>query len=171
MLYTGGITGMSGGDVASGRPRHDALQPVGGVASGEPDLDVLATMRTEPGPVALPACPLMHGTGALISMSTLTQCGCVVLLTVGGRVPVGYYKDGEKSAATFRVIGAVRFSIHGDYATVEADGTIKLLRRGSMCIDTGGEKVFPEEVGEDLKVQPGVRDAVVVGVPDERWGR
>ncbi|MDA8343274.1 MAG: acyl-CoA synthetase, partial [Actinomycetota bacterium] len=68
------------------------------------------------------------------------------------------------------VIDGRRYSIPGDYATVEADGSITLLGRGSVCINTGGEKVFPEEVEEVLKRYPGVRDAVVVGVPDDTWG-
>jgi 3-oxocholest-4-en-26-oate---CoA ligase len=87
-----------------------------------------------------------------------------------GRVPVGYYKDPDKSAATFAVIDGVRYSIPGDLAEVEADGTVKLLGRGSQCINTGGEKVYPEEVEEVLKLHSGVRDAAVVGVPDERFG-
>ena len=84
--------------------------------------------------------------------------------------PVGYYKDPEKSAATFRVIDGVRYTIPGDFATVDADGTVRLLGRGSQCINTGGEKVYPEEVEEALKLHPTVADAAVVGVPDERFG-
>ena len=87
-----------------------------------------------------------------------------------GRTPLGYYKDPEKSAATFVVVNGVRYSIPGDFAEVDADGTVKLLGRGSMCINTGGEKVYPEEVEEVLKLHPDVADAVVVGVPDERFG-
>ena len=87
-----------------------------------------------------------------------------------GRTPLGYYKDPEKSAATFVVVDGVRYSIPGDFAEVEADGTVKLLGRGSACINTGGEKVYPEEVEEVLKLHPDVADAVVVGVPDERFG-
>ncbi|HUF31803.1 MAG TPA: acyl-CoA synthetase [Acidimicrobiales bacterium] len=89
---------------------------------------------------------------------------------IKGRVPVGYYKDPEKSAATFPEIDGVRYSIPGDYATVESDGSVTLLGRGSVCINTGGEKVFPEEVEEALKTYPGVRDAVAVGVPDDKFG-
>jgi len=301
MLYTGGTTGMPKGVMW----RQDDLimllasQLGAGFPEG-PDYEAVRAMRTAPGAIALPACPLMHGTGALISMVTLSQAGCVVLLTernydpvelldtvqrekanlvvivgdafakpmlraldadpdhwdlssvfamtssgvmwseetkqgllghhptmmlmdgfsssealgmgssvsgggstaetatfqlgpnarviteagtfvepgsgeigmvgVGGRVPLGYYKDEEKSARTFKVIDGVRYSIPGDFATVEADGTIRLLGRGSVCINTGGEKVFPEEVEEALKTHPAVRDAVVVGVPDEKWG-
>ncbi len=91
-------------------------------------------------------------------------------LALRGRVPVGYYKDPEKTAATFVTIDGARYSMPGDWAEVEADGTIKLLGRGSVCINTGGEKVYPEEVEEVLKLHPDVADAVVVGVPDEKWG-
>ncbi len=92
------------------------------------------------------------------------------LLAVKGMVPVGYYKDPEKSARTFKVIDGERYSIPGDYATIEADGTLRVLGRGSVCINTGGEKVFPEEVEEAIKTYEGVADAAVVGVPDEKWG-
>ncbi len=92
-------------------------------------------------------------------------------VAVPGHVPVGYYKDPEKSAATFITHDGVRYSMPGDYATVEADGSMTLLGRGSVCINTGGEKVFPEEVEEVLKLHASVADAVVVGVPDERFGQ
>jgi 3-oxocholest-4-en-26-oate---CoA ligase len=91
-------------------------------------------------------------------------------VALSGRVPVGYYKDPEKSARTFPVVDGVRYSVPGDYATVEDDGSIKLLGRGSVVINTGGEKVFPEEVEEAMKTFPGVRDAIAVGVPDDRFG-
>jgi len=96
--------------------------------------------------------------------------GEVGLLAVGGPIPVGYYKDPAKSAATFREFAGARWSVPGDHATVDADGTVHLLGRGSVCINTGGEKVFPEEVEEALKLHPGVVDCIVVGVPDEKWG-
>jgi 3-oxocholest-4-en-26-oate---CoA ligase len=91
-------------------------------------------------------------------------------VAVPGRVPIAYYKDPEKSAATFITHDGIRYSMPGDYATVDADGTITLLGRGSVCINTGGEKVFPEEVEEALKTHDSVADAVVVGVPDEKFG-
>ncbi len=90
---------------------------------------------------------------------------------IHGSTPVGYYKDPEKSEATFPVVNGIRYSVPGDFATVEADGSITLLGRGSVCINTGGEKVFPEEVEEALKTFPDVNDAVVVGVPDDRFGQ
>ncbi len=92
------------------------------------------------------------------------------MVAVGGFLPVGYYKDEAKTAATFKTYEGRRWSIPGDYASVNADGTIQLLGRGSVCINTGGEKVFPEEVEEALKTYPTVRDAVVVGLPDDRFG-
>lgn len=88
-----------------------------------------------------------------------------------GRVPVGYYKDPAKTAATFPEIDGERWAVPGDLAMVEDDGTVTLLGRGSVSINTGGEKVFPEEVESCLKAHPAVFDAVVVGVPDERWGQ
>jgi acyl-CoA synthetase (AMP-forming)/AMP-acid ligase II len=87
-----------------------------------------------------------------------------------GPIPLGYYKDPEKTATTFPTIDGVRYSVPGDWCTVEADGTLTLLGRGSACINTAGEKVYPEEVEEALKTHPDVEDALVVGVPDERWG-
>jgi acyl-CoA synthetase (AMP-forming)/AMP-acid ligase II len=87
-----------------------------------------------------------------------------------GRTPLGYYKDAAKSASTFLTIDGVRYSIPGDWAEVDADGTVRLLGRGSQCINSGGEKVYPEEVEEVLKLHPAIADAVVVGVPDDRFG-
>jgi fatty-acyl-CoA synthase len=94
----------------------------------------------------------------------------VGMLAVGGNIPVGYYKDERKSHATFREIGGERWSIPGDFARVEADGTIVLLGRGSVVINSGGEKIYPEEVEEAVKMHPDVVDCLVVGVPDERFG-
>jgi fatty-acyl-CoA synthase len=96
--------------------------------------------------------------------------GRVGLLGVGGAIPLGYYKDDAKSAATFRTVAGRRYSIPGDYASIDADGTIRLLGRGSACINTGGEKVYPEEVELVLRAHAAVFDCVVVGLPDERWG-
>jgi fatty-acyl-CoA synthase len=92
------------------------------------------------------------------------------MVSVGGFIPLGYYKDEAKTASTFRTFEGRRWSVPGDFATVNADGSLHLLGRGSVCINTGGEKVFPEEVEEALKTHPGVRDAVVVGLPDPRFG-
>jgi acyl-CoA synthetase (AMP-forming)/AMP-acid ligase II len=97
--------------------------------------------------------------------------GEVGVLALGGRNPVGYYKDPAKTSATFRQIDGIRYSVPGDFATVDADGAISLLGRGSVVINTGGEKVFPEEVEEVLKRHPAVADAVAVAIPDERFGQ
>ena len=96
--------------------------------------------------------------------------GQMGMVATAGIVPRGYYKDEEKSARTFREVDGVRYSFPGDFATVEADGTITLLGRGSQCINTGGEKVFTEEVEEAIKRHEDVEDCLVVGLPDERLG-
>jgi acyl-CoA synthetase (AMP-forming)/AMP-acid ligase II len=96
--------------------------------------------------------------------------GVVGLLARRGHIPIGYYKDPEKSAKTFPVVDGVRWSVPGDHAVIEGDGTITLLGRGSASINTGGEKVYPEEVESALKSLDGIFDAVVVGVPDPRFG-
>jgi fatty-acyl-CoA synthase len=96
--------------------------------------------------------------------------GEVGLVATAGLVPIGYYKDPEKSARTFRTVNGVRYSFPGDYARVEADGTITLLGRGSQVINTGGEKVYVEEVEEAAKRHDAVTDCLVVGLPDERFG-
>ncbi|MBX4279858.1 acyl-CoA synthetase [Mycobacterium tuberculosis] len=88
-----------------------------------------------------------------------------------GNIPVGYYKDEKKTAETFRTINGVRYAIPGDYAQVEEDGTVTMLGRGSVSINSGGEKVYPEEVEAALKGHPDVFDALVVGVPDPRYGQ
>jgi len=96
--------------------------------------------------------------------------GVVGKLARRGHIPLGYYNDPEKSALTFPEVDGVRWSIPGDSARIEADGTITVLGRGSISINTGGEKVYPEEVEAALKSHPQIFDAVVVGVADERWG-
>ena len=89
----------------------------------------------------------------------------------GGSVPMGYYKDEEKSARTFLEIGGERYSVPGDFARIEEEGKVTLLGRGSNCINTGGEKVYPEEVEMAIKGHPGVYDVLVVGIPDEKYGQ
>lgn len=96
--------------------------------------------------------------------------GEIGMLARAGNLPLGYYGDPAKTAETFRTIGGVRYAIPGDFARVEADGTVTMLGRGSVSINTGGEKVFPEEVEGALKSHPAVLDALVVGVPDARMG-
>jgi acyl-CoA synthetase (AMP-forming)/AMP-acid ligase II len=97
--------------------------------------------------------------------------GVAGVVALAAPIPLGYYKDEEKTARTFRTINGVRYSIPGDWCLVEADGALTLLGRGSACINTAGEKVFPEEVEEALKTHPTVEDALVVGMPDQTWGQ
>jgi fatty-acyl-CoA synthase len=97
--------------------------------------------------------------------------GVAGMVAIKGPNPLGYYKDEAKTARTFRTIGGERYSIPGDWVIVEADGSLTLLGRGNACINTAGEKVFPEEVEEALKTHPSVEDALVVGLPDEKWGQ
>lgn len=87
-----------------------------------------------------------------------------------GILPQGYYKDPEKSAEAFREIHGVRYSVPGDWCEIEADGTLKFLGRGNVCINSGGEKIYPQEVEFVISDLPGIADVVVVGAPDERWG-
>jgi 3-oxocholest-4-en-26-oate---CoA ligase len=92
------------------------------------------------------------------------------VLAASGPMPAGYHGDPERTARTFRVIDGVRYTIPGDHARIDADGTVHLLGRGSVCINTGGEKVYPEEVEVAARSHPAIEDCVAVGVPDERFG-
>jgi acyl-CoA synthetase (AMP-forming)/AMP-acid ligase II len=103
-------------------------------------------------------------------LDVIPGSGQVGLLATVGPGPIGYLGDPAKSAATFREVGGERMTVPGDHATVELDGTITFLGRGSACINSGGEKVFPEEVEAVLRSHPNVYDCAVVGVPDPKWG-
>ena len=96
--------------------------------------------------------------------------GRVGVLGASGPIPQGYFRDPEKSASTFRSVDGVRYTVPGDYAIIDADGTMHLLGRGSVCINTGGEKVYPEEVEVVARAVTGIADCTVVGVPDDRFG-
>ena len=102
---------------------------------------------------------------------TPVQPGEIGRMARGGHVPLGYYKDPVKTAATFIEVEGKRYSVPGDFARLELDGTMTLLGRGSQCINSGGEKIYPEEVESAIKAHPAVFDALVVGLPDERWGQ
>lgn len=97
--------------------------------------------------------------------------GEVGILARRGHIPLGYYKDEAKTAATFKEFNGIRYAIPGDYARVEEDGTVTMLGRGSVSINSGGEKIYPEEVEGALKTHPEIFDALVVGIEDERWGQ
>jgi fatty-acyl-CoA synthase len=97
--------------------------------------------------------------------------GIVGVIATSERLPVGYLNDPEKTAQSFRMIEGVRHLIVGDHATVNSDGSIRILGRGNACINTGGEKVWPEEVEIVVRDHPAVLDAAIVGMPDERWGQ
>jgi acyl-CoA synthetase (AMP-forming)/AMP-acid ligase II len=100
-----------------------------------------------------------------------TNVGAVGRLGRGGSVPVGYYKDPEKSAQTFLEFDGTRYSVPGDFARIESGGRVTLLGRGSNCVNTGGEKVYPEEVEMAIKGHPAVYDCLVVGLPDDKYGQ
>lgn len=104
-------------------------------------------------------------------LDVTTDIGKIGRLGRGGSVPVGYYKDPEKSAATFIEIDGERYSVPGDFARIEEGGRVTLLGRGSNCVNTGGEKVYPEEVEMAIKRHPAVYDVLVVGIPDEKYGQ
>ncbi|MBM4233008.1 MAG: AMP-binding protein [Gammaproteobacteria bacterium] len=106
----------------------------------------------------------------LVEESRFAAAGETGVLARSGPLPQGYFGDAERTARTFVTLDGKRLAITGDSARLEADGSVTVLGRGSTCINTGGEKVFPEEVEQVLKLHPAVFDALVVGVPDPRWG-
>lgn len=116
-----------------------------------------------------PTTSIVADDGTLLDPNT--DVGKIGRTARSGNVPVGYYKDPEKSAATFVEIDGVRYSIPGDYARIEEGNRLTLLGRGSNCVNTGGEKVYPEEVEQAIKAHPSVYDALVVGLPDEKFGQ
>jgi acyl-CoA synthetase (AMP-forming)/AMP-acid ligase II len=109
-------------------------------------------------------------TTVLADDGRVCEVGEVGMLARRGHIPLGYYRDEAKTAATFRMHAGHRWVVPGDFARIEADGSITLLGRGSVCINSGGEKIYPEEVEAALRSHPAVYDAVVVGTSDERWG-
>ena len=134
-------------------------------------------VRLEPGKTAMKGGPTVTAQPGTVVLDDALKpmapgTGVPGKLARSGDIPLGYYNDPEKTAATF-VTGAdgVRYSIPGDFALVEADGSVTLLGRGSVSINSGGEKIFPEEVEAAAKSHPDVWDAVVVGVPDDKWGQ
>lgn len=133
---------------------------------GMQDKDAIST----DGPVVAlgPASVVLDEENRPIPMSEIGKIG---RLARGGNIPQGYYKDPEKSAATFIEVDGTRYSVPGDFARIEADGKVTLLGRGSNCVNTGGEKVYPEEVEMAIKGHPAVYDTLVVGIPDATYGQ
>jgi acyl-CoA synthetase (AMP-forming)/AMP-acid ligase II len=170
----------SGGSMLSGHAKEGLMAELPTVAAiseavGSSEAPVEAIAITTRAAAAAPSLHFMaRPEGAVLDddlQPVAPGSGVVGRLATRGRVPLGYHNDPDKSAATFLDIGGQRWSVTGDMAVVEADGTIRLLGRGSMCINTGGEKVYPEEVESVVKSHPTVGDVVVVGRPDDRLGQ
>jgi len=133
-------------------------------------LQDVSTLSTDGPVISIPATTVVIGDDDKI-LDPATDIGKIGRTARSGNVPVGYYKDPEKSAKTFVEIDGVRYAIPGDNARIEEGNRLTLLGRGSNCINTGGEKVYPEEVEQAIKAHPGVYDALVVALPDEKFGQ
>lgn len=151
-------------------PNRVITDSIGSSETGFGGTSIVAKGQTQAGG---PRVSIDKNTAVLDDDGNEVQPGSGVrgFLAKRGNIPVGYYKDEAKTAETFRTINGVRYAIPGDYAMVEEDGSVTMLGRGSVSINTGGEKVYPEEVEAALKGHPDVFDALVVGVPDERYGQ
>jgi acyl-CoA synthetase (AMP-forming)/AMP-acid ligase II len=169
----------SGGSILSGEVKDrllDALPSVraiiDGIGSSESPAQAVAVTTRAGGPT--PSLRFAAKPTTMVVDDDLRPVpagsGIVGRLATTGRVPLGYYRDPDRSARTFVEIDGRRWSLPGDMATIDTDGSVHLLGRGALCINTGGEKVYPEEVEAVLKTCPGVDDAVVVGLPHPRWG-
>lgn len=130
----------------------------------------------KPGGTTMKSGPTVTSTGGTVVFDDERRpvtpgSGVIGRIARSGDIPVGYYNDPVKTAEVFLTVDGVRYVMPGDFATVEADGSVTLLGRGSICINSGGEKIFPEEVEAVVRSHPDVMDAIVVGAPDERWGQ
>ena len=171
----------SGGSILTGEIKDGLLALLPSVlaiseAVGSSEAPVQAVAIGQRGPVPSASLRFAPKQGATMVVGddlrpVAPGSGAVGRLATTGPVPIGYYNDPVKTAETFVEIDGRRWSLPGDMATVDTDGTIHLLGRGSLCINTGGEKVYPEEVEAVLKTHPLVADAVVVGEPSARWGQ
>ncbi|MDP5038448.1 MAG: AMP-binding protein [SAR86 cluster bacterium] len=137
---------------------------MGASVSTRDSLAETATFKLNPGMIVL------KDNGELVEPGS-DDTGLLGISGDMAMIPIGYYKDAKKSAETFREYKGTRYSFPGDYAKIESDGSIILLGRGSNCINSAGEKIYPEEVEEALKKDPLIFDCLVVGVPDERFGQ
>jgi len=147
---------------------------VDAIGSSESGNNGMATMTK--GATAMKSGPTVQIVGGTVVFDEdlrLVEPGSGVIGKIArrGDIPVGYYNDPVKSAEVFITVDGTRYSMPGDFATIEADGTVTLLGRGSVSINSGGEKIFPEEVESAVRSHPDVLDAIVVGAPDDRWGQ
>jgi len=147
---------------------------VDAIGSSESGNNGMATMTK--GETAMKSGPTVSVLGGTVVFDedlkpVVPGSGTIGKIARTGDIPVGYYNDPVKSAEVFITVEGKRYSMPGDFATIEADGTITLLGRGSVSINSGGEKIFPEEVESAVRSHPAVLDAIVVGAPDERWGQ
>jgi len=144
------------------------------IGSSESGSNGVSVIR--PGLTAMKSGPTVRAIGGTVVFDDelrLVEPGSGVIgkIARSGDIPIGYYNDPVKTAEVFITVGGTRYVMPGDFATVEADGSITLLGRGSICINSGGEKIFPEEVESAVRSHPEVSDAIVAGAPDERWGQ
>jgi fatty-acyl-CoA synthase len=162
---------MWSAEVKQGLLEHHDMQLMDTMGSTEGGMGSSITTRDNPPATAKFA--LNPGVIVLADDGEILEPGSkkIGLIGTSGLVPVGYYKDEKKSAETFKEVNGVRYSFPGDYAKLEADGTITLLGRGSNCINSAGEKIYPEEVEEALKKDDLVFDCLVVGMPDKKFGQ
>jgi acyl-CoA synthetase (AMP-forming)/AMP-acid ligase II len=151
-----------------------ALLLTDSIGSSETGANGVAVLTPDrPGTISGPSVTALRDTVVLDDRLRPVPAGSGVVGRVAraGNIPLGYYNDPVKTAATFIEVDGIRYAMPGDYATVEADGAVTLLGRGSVSINCGGEKIYPEEVEAALKAHAGVYDAVVIGTPDPRWGQ
>jgi 3-oxocholest-4-en-26-oate---CoA ligase len=144
---------------------------IGSSESGNNGLTVIGKGNT-----AMKSGPTVHVLGETVVLDEQLRpvepgSGVIGRIARSGDIPLGYYNDPAKTAEVFITVDGVRYVMPGDFATVEADGSVTLLGRGSVVINSGGEKIFPEEVESAVRSHPDVMDAIVVGAPDERWGQ
>ena len=169
MMISSGV--MWSSEVKEGLLAHHEMLLVDAMGSTEGGMGSSIASRENPAPTAKftlnPGVIVITDEGKLVEPGS----GEMGLIGTSGLVPEGYYKDEKKSAETFKEVDGVRYSFPGDYALVEADGSITLLGRGSNCINTAGEKVYPEEVEEAVKRHPDIYDCLVVGIEDDRFGQ
>jgi len=162
---------MWSAEVKQGLLEHHDMQLMDTMGSTEGGMG--SSITTRDNPPATAKFVLNPGVIVLADDGEILEPGSkkIGLIGTSGLVPVGYYKDEKKSAETFKEVNGVRYSFPGDYAKLEADGTITLLGRGSNCINSAGEKIYPEEVEEALKKDDLVFDCLVVGMPDKKFGQ